>query len=296
MYFSLFIYWLFNYYYLIYEKKRKLINLQRFQKKNSQNTNLNVFIYLYHYFFSNVKFWALHYGAWGRTWLLSASLCRAAQQSERCRRCCLLVRLVSGAAKWLRSLRLCRLMSARQDKVSGHPCIKCSCDTVGRRGDLAKVASWRRLGLGRAEVVSVAWGGPRARRESSGVGCPCPRLGSGEARSCPLSGPNLDLIAPIRPLQLCADGGYQLRLGVLGVPLIMVPDRQDQEKNITYTYYVFHKRCIILTLCISKWASHDDSFFLSGLIIFITRSQLITRFLVSKVLTMPSTSKSLSGP
>jgi hypothetical protein len=32
----------------------------------------------------------------------------------------------------------------------------------------------------------------------------------------------LTLIAPIRPLQLCADGGYQLRLGVLGVPLIMV--------------------------------------------------------------------------
>jgi hypothetical protein len=66
--------------------------------------------------------------------------------------------------------------------------------------------------------------GPRARHESSGVGCPCPRLGSGEARSCPLSGPSLDLIAPIRPLQLCANGGYQLRLGVLGVPLIMVPD------------------------------------------------------------------------
>jgi hypothetical protein len=39
-----------------------------------------------------------------------------------------------------------------------------------------------------------------------------------------LSGPNLDLIAPIRPSQLCADGGYQLRLGVLGVPVIMVPD------------------------------------------------------------------------
>jgi hypothetical protein len=102
--------------------------------------------------------------------------------------------------------------------------MKCSCDTVGRRGDLAKVASWRRLGLGRAEGVSVAGGGPRARRKSSGVGCPCPRLGSGEARSCPLSGPSLDLIAPIRPLQLCADGGYQLRLRVLGVPLIMVPD------------------------------------------------------------------------
>jgi hypothetical protein len=35
-------------------------------------------------------------------------------------------------------------------------------------------------------------------------------------------------IAPIRPLQLCADGGYQLRLGVLGVPLIMVPDTPAQ--------------------------------------------------------------------
>jgi energy-converting hydrogenase Eha subunit B len=32
-------------------------------------------------------------------------------------------------------------------------------------------------------------------------------------------------IAPIRPLQLCADGGYQLRLGALGVPLIMVLDK-----------------------------------------------------------------------
>jgi hypothetical protein len=29
---------------------------------------------------------------------------------------------------------------------------------------------------------------------------------------------------PIRPSQLCADGVYQLRLGVLGVPLIMVLD------------------------------------------------------------------------
>jgi hypothetical protein len=108
--------------------------------------------------------------------------------------------------------------------VSGHLCIKGSCDTVGRRGGLAKVASCRSLGLGRAEGVSVAGGGPRARRKSSGVSCPCPRLGSGEARPCPLSGPILDLIAPIRPLQLCADGGYQLRLGVLRVPLIMVPD------------------------------------------------------------------------
>jgi hypothetical protein len=39
------------------------------------------------------------YGALGRTWPLSASLCRVAQQSERRGRRCLLVRLVSGAAK-----------------------------------------------------------------------------------------------------------------------------------------------------------------------------------------------------
>jgi hypothetical protein len=89
--------------------------------------------------------------------------------------------------------------------------------------------------------VSVAGGGPRARHKSSGVGCPCPRLGSGEARSCPLSGPILGVIAPIRPLQLCADGGYQLRLGVLRVPLIMVPDstkwvfrnKQDEHNVVT---------------------------------------------------------------
>jgi hypothetical protein len=39
------------------------------------------------------------YGARGRTWLLSASLYRVAQQSERRRRRCLLVKPVSGAAK-----------------------------------------------------------------------------------------------------------------------------------------------------------------------------------------------------
>jgi hypothetical protein len=39
------------------------------------------------------------YGARGRTWLLSASLCRVAQQSERRGRRCPLVRPVSGAAK-----------------------------------------------------------------------------------------------------------------------------------------------------------------------------------------------------
>jgi hypothetical protein len=96
--------------------------------------------------------------------------------------------------------------------VSGHLCIKCSYDLVGRRSDLVRVASWRRQGLGRAGSMFAAGGGPRARRRTSGVGCPCPRLGSGEARSSPSNGPIPDLIAPIRPLQLYADGGYQLRI------------------------------------------------------------------------------------
>jgi hypothetical protein len=140
------------------------------------------------------------------------------------RRRCFPVKSVSGAAKWLWSLRFCRLRSARQDKVLVDPCIKCSCDTVGWRGDPAKVASPRRLGLGRAEGVSVAWGGPRARRESSRVGCLCPRLGSGEARSRPLSGPSLDLNRAHQAFAALCWWGYQLRLEVLGVPLIMVPD------------------------------------------------------------------------
>jgi hypothetical protein len=83
---------------------------------------------------------------------------------------------------------------------------------VGWRGDLVRVASWRRQGLGRAGIMFVAGGGPRARWRSSGVSCPCPRLGSGEVWSSPSNGPIPDLIAPIRPLQLCADGGYQLRI------------------------------------------------------------------------------------
>jgi hypothetical protein len=67
------------------------------------------------------------------------------------RRRCFPVRSVSGGAKLLRSLRPYRLRNARQDKVSDDPCIECSCDTVGWRGDLAKVASLRslpELGLG----------------------------------------------------------------------------------------------------------------------------------------------------
>jgi hypothetical protein len=80
--------------------------------------------------------------------------------------------------------------------VSGDPFIECSCDVVGWRGDPAKVASLRslpELGLGRVKGAPVTWGCPRARRESALVYCSCPRLGSGEVRSCPLSGRSLDL-------------------------------------------------------------------------------------------------------
>jgi hypothetical protein len=61
----------------------------------------------------------------------SASPWRVAQQSERGERRCFPVRLVSGRAKCLRSLRPCRLRHACQDKVSGDPCIECVCDMVG---------------------------------------------------------------------------------------------------------------------------------------------------------------------
>jgi hypothetical protein len=38
-----------------------------------------------------------------------------------------------GSVNWRARVRI---------KVSGHLCIKCPYDSVGRRGDLAKVASW----------------------------------------------------------------------------------------------------------------------------------------------------------
>jgi hypothetical protein len=50
------------------------------------------------------------------------------------------------------------------------------------------------------------------------------RRGSGEARSCPLSGWSLDLNCAHQAFAACANGDYQPSLGVLGVPLIMVPD------------------------------------------------------------------------
>jgi hypothetical protein len=91
-------------------------------------------------------------------------------------------------------------------------CFKCPGDLVGWRGDLVRVASQRRQGLGRAGGASAVKKGPRARRKYLRVGCPCPRLGSGEARSSRPYGLIPDLIKPIRPLQLYADGGYQLRI------------------------------------------------------------------------------------
>jgi hypothetical protein len=134
-----------------------------------------------------------------------------ALQSEWRRRRCPSVRLVNGAVEWRRSLRLCRGARVRI-KVSGYLCVKCSCNLVSRRGDLVKVASKRSQGLGRAGGVSVVKRGPRARRKSLEVGCPWPRLGSGEAWSSHSCGLIPDLIVPIRPLQLYADGGYQLRI------------------------------------------------------------------------------------
>jgi hypothetical protein len=47
----------------------------------------------------------------------------------------------------------------------------------------------------------------------------------------PRVGGALTGIAPIRPLQLRADGGYQLRLGALGVPLITVPDSSPRASK-----------------------------------------------------------------
>jgi hypothetical protein len=41
----------------------------------------------------------------------------------------------------MRSLQPCRLRHMCQDKVSGDPRIECACDTVGWRGNLAKIAS-----------------------------------------------------------------------------------------------------------------------------------------------------------
>jgi hypothetical protein len=94
---------------------------------------------------------------------------------------------------------------------SRRPPTECFCDTIGWRGDLAKVASlWSlpELGLGRVKGVPVAWGVPRVRR---------------------VRVPWVDgALTWLRPSgsAACVDGDYQPSLRVLGVPLIMVPDNR----------------------------------------------------------------------
>jgi hypothetical protein len=68
-------------------------------------------------------------------------------------------------------------------------------------------------------------------------------------------------IVPIRPLQLCADGGYQLRLGALGVPLITVPDstlghfRDRRERFVTES----HRREASSPRTLSKGSGSGES-------------------------------------
>jgi hypothetical protein len=69
------------------------------------------------------------------------------------------------------------------------------------------------------------------RRESTWVYCSCPRLGSGKARSCPLSGQSFDLYCAHQPFAACADGDYQPSLGALAVPLIMVPESSPRASK-----------------------------------------------------------------
>jgi hypothetical protein len=49
--------------------------------------------------------------------------------------------------------------------VSGHLCIKCSCDLVGRCGNSVRVASWRRQGLEQAGNMFVAGRGASGETE-----------------------------------------------------------------------------------------------------------------------------------
>jgi hypothetical protein len=60
------------------------------------------------------------------------------------------------AGQWSGEVTAVTSAQSTEGRALGHLCIKYSCDTVGWRGDLVKVASRRRLGLGRAEGVSVA--------------------------------------------------------------------------------------------------------------------------------------------
>jgi hypothetical protein len=62
-------------------------------------------------------------------------------------------------------------------------------------------------------------------------GSTIPARGWARARSCPLSGRSFDLYCAHQAFAACADGGYQPSLGVLGVPLIMVPDSSPQASK-----------------------------------------------------------------
>jgi hypothetical protein len=93
---------------------------------------------------------------------------------------------------------------------------------------LAEVAvrqSLLELGLGRAGGAPTVWGGPRARRESIRNYCSCLRPSSGETRSRPLIDEafNFELCLPV--FTVCFEDVFQPCLGVLGVALITVPDR-----------------------------------------------------------------------
>jgi hypothetical protein len=82
------------------------------------------------------------------------------------------------------------------------------------------------------------------------VGFPCPRLGSGEARSIRSNGLIPDLIAPIRPLQLYADGGYQLRIRSLeGTP--NYGPRQKLKRIINFMFLI--KKIVVYNdICAQK--------------------------------------------
>jgi hypothetical protein len=76
-----------------------------------------------------------------------------------------------------------------------------------------------------------------------------------------LSGRSLDLNCAHQASAACADGDYQPSLGVLGVPPIMVPDKehlQECPKQVPYIEYrtIFGKngvqQCLILINFIKK--------------------------------------------
>jgi hypothetical protein len=94
-------------------------------------------------------------------------------------------------------------------------------------------AIWPRLLLDEAcpswasgvpRVCPLPLGGPHARRNFIRDYSSRPRLGSGEARSRPLGSRSLDLNRTHQSLRFVLMVVYQPCLGVLGVPLIMVPD------------------------------------------------------------------------